>query len=130
MPGIDMKSKTAKYIHVRQREPFTFIQDSLVTIAFGKKEDGIKAVMGKLKKEPNGGMKVQAMLFDKEKFTVKEAEKWIKTHGYKVMNKAFAGCFEQPKEDISIETLLSEYTERRDSYIKTLKEAQKIVATK
>jgi hypothetical protein len=121
MPGIDVKSKNAKYIHVRQKEPFLFIDDSMKTIAICGVDSGIKAVMGKLKKEPDGSMKVQSMMFDKTKFTVKTATKWIRSHGYKIMNKAFANSFDMSEVDISIEDLLSQYNERVSNYIKTLR---------
>lgn len=45
---------------------------------------GIRAIMGK--KEMDGPMMMQAIRFDKDKFTPEQAKKWMRDHGYKMMN--------------------------------------------
>jgi hypothetical protein len=44
------------------------------------KEQGVHARVGKLKADPNGGTVVQAYIFEKEKFSMDEAQAWVKDH--------------------------------------------------
>jgi HK97 family phage major capsid protein len=64
---------TDKYIRIRVRDPDDFQSGSFRTVTISESK-GIKAVMGKL----HGT--VQSYLFDKEKWTVAEAEAWVKEH--------------------------------------------------
>lgn len=66
-----------EYIRVRIVHPDKFEADSFRTIWFSEKQ-GIKAIIGKKKGETS--TTVQAVLFDKEKFTDKEAKSWVETH--------------------------------------------------
>lgn len=68
---------TEDYVRIRQRDPGDFEEGSFRTITLSEK-DGIQAVIGRLKGEDS--TTVQSYLFDKEKWTVEEAEKWIKEH--------------------------------------------------
>ena len=70
---------TENYIRLRQRDPDDFIQDSFRTITISA-EKGIKAVIGKLKNDPDGSTVIQSFLFDKDKWTVAEAEAWVEEH--------------------------------------------------
>jgi len=70
---------TENYIRIRVRDPGDFVDGSFRTVSISDKE-GIKTIMGKLKSDPNGSMVVQSYLFDKEKWTVSEAKKWVSDH--------------------------------------------------
>jgi hypothetical protein len=76
MPEPDV---TENYIRLRQREPDEFVDGSFRTIDISASE-GIKAVIGHLKSDPEGGTVVQSYLFDKDKWTVERAEAWVKQH--------------------------------------------------
>lgn len=69
--------ETNDYYRNRVEDPKSFQKDSFKTIVLSK-EKGIKAIVGK--KKGDSSMTVQSLLFDKEKFTQKEAEKWVKEH--------------------------------------------------
>src|SRR3972149_1958590 len=66
-------------IRIRIKDPDLFVKDSFATITLSE-EQGIKAVIGKFKSDPNGPTHVQVYLFEKEKWTVAEAEKWVEEH--------------------------------------------------
>lgn len=66
-------------IRIRQRDPGDFVEGSFKTITISE-EKGIKAVIGKLKSDPNGSTVIQTYIFDKSKWTVAEAEKWVSDH--------------------------------------------------
>jgi HK97 family phage prohead protease len=70
---------TDQYIRIRQKDPDDFVQDSFRTITLSKSQ-GIKAIIGKLKSDPDGSTVIQSYLFDKDKWTVDEAKKWVKEH--------------------------------------------------
>lgn len=67
---------TDKFIRIRIKDPDLFVADSFRTITLSEK-DGIQAVIGKLKTKPSGNTEVQAYLFDKAKWTVERAKKWV-----------------------------------------------------
>jgi HK97 family phage prohead protease len=71
--------ETEDYIHIRIQDPENFIEDSFKTIDISE-EQGIKAVIGKLKSDPQGSTKVQKYLFDKEKWDLEKAQKWVDEH--------------------------------------------------
>jgi cation transport regulator ChaB len=71
--------ETDAYYRNRVEDPSKFQKDSFKTIIFSK-EKGIKAIVGKKKNETS--LTIQSILFDKEKFTMQEAEKWLKDHDY------------------------------------------------
>jgi hypothetical protein len=70
---------TENYIRIRVEDPDKFTDDGWATITISA-EKGIKAVIGKYKSDPNGSTHVQSYLFDKDKWTVAEAEAWVKDH--------------------------------------------------
>lgn len=70
---------TDRYIRIRVKNPESFIEGSFVTIELSK-EKGISAIMGKLRDDPDGRMKIQTYLFDKEKWTVDKARRWVEEH--------------------------------------------------
>ncbi len=67
------------YIHIRVREPDLFMEGSFRTIDVSV-EKGIKAIIGKLKKNPSGAMVIQSYLFLREKWTKEEAIRWVEEH--------------------------------------------------
>ena len=69
---------TEDTIRIRVRDPEDFQPDSFRTITISA-DDYIKAVIGKLKGETK--TTVQSYLFDKEHWTVEEAQAWVKEHG-------------------------------------------------
>lgn len=68
---------TANFIRLRQRNPGEFQSGSFRTIDISKSR-GIKAVIGRLKGKTT--TTVQSFLFVKDKWTVAEAQKWVKEH--------------------------------------------------
>jgi len=68
---------TEEYIRIRVRNPDDFQKDSFRTIDIDKGK-GIKAVIGRLKGETT--TTTQSFLFDKEKWTVAEAQAWVEEH--------------------------------------------------
>jgi len=76
MPNPDV---TEESIRLRQKDPSLFVDDSFRTIDISE-EKGIKAIVGKLKSDQDGVMVVQSYIFDKEKWSVEEAEKWVDEH--------------------------------------------------
>lgn len=68
---------TKKYIRVRVKDPGGFQEGSFRTITISVSK-GIKAVIGKLTGETK--TTIQSYMFAKDKWDVKRAEAWIKTH--------------------------------------------------
>lgn len=66
-----------KCYHARLRNPDDF--DLKRTFDFGTKEDGIKAVYARLKKQ-KGKWLFQAFMFDKDKWTKAKAASWLNKH--------------------------------------------------
>jgi len=72
--------ETENYVHVPVRDKDQFVDNSFRTITLSE-DEGIKAVIGKLKSDPEGSMKVQKFLFDKSKgWTLEKAEAWVKEY--------------------------------------------------
>jgi len=69
----------AGYIRIRQKDPALFVEGSFRTIDISKK-DAIKAIIGRLKSNPEGGTVIQSYLFLKEKWSLAEAETWVEEH--------------------------------------------------
>ncbi len=65
------------YWHYRVRPPNLFKPNSFRVIDI---TDGVKSTMGKLKTDTNGTMVPQNVMFDKKKFTLNEAKKWLNDH--------------------------------------------------
>lgn len=70
---------TENYIRIRIRDPRTIVEGSFRTITISEQR-GIKAVIGKLKSNPDGGTKIQSVLFEKNKWTTQEAVAWVNEH--------------------------------------------------
>lgn len=66
-------------IRIRIKDPGLFVDDSFRTITISE-DQGIKAVIGKLKSDPGGSTVIQNYMFEKDKWSVSEAEKWISEH--------------------------------------------------
>jgi len=77
--GLDPE-ETEDFIHVPVRDAGDFVDDSFRTIDISK-EEGIQAVIGKLKSDPDGSTHVQKYLFDKSKdWTLEKAKGWVEEH--------------------------------------------------
>jgi HK97 family phage prohead protease len=70
---------TETYIRIRVRNPDLFVDDSFKTIWLSQPQ-GIKAIIGKLKSNPNGSTAVQNYMFIKTKWTTAQAESWVAEH--------------------------------------------------
>lgn len=72
--------ETEDYIHIPVRDSDVFAQESFRTVVISE-ERGIKAVIGKLKSDPEGSTHTQKYLFDKSKgWTIEKAQAWIREH--------------------------------------------------
>jgi len=74
-----MPETTEQYHHVPVKDAGDFVDDSFKTITISE-DKGIKAVIGKLKSDPDGSTVVQKYLFDVDKWTMEEAKAWVKEH--------------------------------------------------
>jgi len=74
-----MPETTEEYHHIPVKNKELFIETSYRTIDISK-DEGIKAVIGKLKSDPDGSTVVQKYLFDVKKWSMAEAEKWVSDH--------------------------------------------------
>ena len=74
-PAPDVTENT---IRMRVRDPGAFQEGSFRTVNIGDKGNGISAVMGRLKGETT--MTIQSYIFDKSKWTVERARKWVDAH--------------------------------------------------
>jgi hypothetical protein len=70
---------TENYIRWRIRQPGRFVENSYRIIELSKAQ-GIKAVIGKYKSDPDGPTHVQSVLFAKGKWTTEKARVWIGKH--------------------------------------------------
>jgi cation transport regulator ChaB len=68
---------TDKYVRLRQHNPDDFEKDSFRIIVLSEPR-GIKAVIGRKKGEKTTS--IQSYLFDRTKWTVKQAQEWVKKH--------------------------------------------------
>lgn len=64
----------------RLRDPGDFVR---IRELWRKESDGIRAIGGPLKGDPDGGTVEQAIRFDKDKWTPEKAKAWLKEHDYK-----------------------------------------------
>lgn len=71
--------ETSDTIRIRQRDPELFVQSTFRTIALSE-NDGIQAVIGKLKSDPEGSTVIQSYIFERNKWSAPEAESWVKDH--------------------------------------------------
>lgn len=87
-PAPDVTENT---IRMRVRDPGDFQEDSFRTISIDK-SGGIQAVIGRLEGETS--TTVQSYIFDKDKWTVERARKWVSEH-----KKAFVIFVSEVKEE-------------------------------
>lgn len=66
----------------RQKSPDLFVADSFRSVSSGF-PPGLRAIMGKLKSDPNGPMVIQTLRFDRRRWTPERARKWLVDHGLK-----------------------------------------------
>jgi hypothetical protein len=72
--------ETEDYIHVPVDDASDFVEGSFRTIDIDA-DKGIKAVVGKLKSDPEGSTHIQKFLFDKNKdWTMEKAQAWVDEH--------------------------------------------------
>jgi hypothetical protein len=72
--------ETEEFVHVPVRDAGLFVTGSFRTITISE-DEGIKAVVGKLKSDPKGSTVIQKYIFDKSKgWTLEKAEAWVKEH--------------------------------------------------
>jgi HK97 family phage prohead protease len=74
-PAPDVTENT---IRIRVRDPGDFQEGTFRTISIGDEDSGIQATVGKLEGEED--MTVQAYVFDREKWDVDAAQKWVDEH--------------------------------------------------
>lgn len=74
-----MPESTENFHWIPVRDAGLFVQDSFRQITLSE-EQGIHARIGKLKNDPQGGTVIQSYYFDKYKFSMEEAQKWVKDH--------------------------------------------------
>lgn len=97
--------ETEDFVHIRVRDPDLFVDGSFRTIDIDA-EKGIKAVIGKLKSDPEGSTVVQKFIFDKSKdWTMEKAQAWVKEH------KDSAEAMSEEESKQKIEELNSKRTE-------------------
>ena len=80
-PAPDVTENT---IRIRVRDPKGFQEGSFRTINIGDKDNGIQAVIGRLKGETS--TTIQSYIFDKKKWTTEKAQAWVKEHGKKELS--------------------------------------------
>ena len=74
-PAPDVTENT---IRIRVKDPKGFQEGSFRTVNIGDKGNGISATMGRLKGETT--MTIQSYIFDKKKWDVEKARKWVEAH--------------------------------------------------
>lgn len=69
-----------RYIHYPIRNKDDFVQSSFRTITISERQ-GILAVIGKLKSDPNGPTHIQKYMFEIAKgWTMEKARRWVQEH--------------------------------------------------
>lgn len=74
-PAPDVTENT---IRIRIKDPGAFQEGTFRTVNIGDKGNGISATMGRLKGETT--MTIQSYIFDKKKWDVERARKWVDAH--------------------------------------------------
>jgi hypothetical protein len=71
---------TENYVRIRVRNPDLFVEGSFRTMVLSASE-GIHAIIGKLKSDPNGATVIQNYMFELAKdWTMEKAQAWVKDH--------------------------------------------------
>ncbi len=101
---------TEKYIRIRQKNPDDFVDNSFRIIDISQ-DKGIKAVIAKLKSDPEGSTIIQSYLFEKDKWSLEEAKKWVSDHKEKksdqslIEHRSFDFSFDVESRDDKQQTL-------------------------
>jgi len=74
-----MPETTENFHWIPVRDAALFVQDSFRQITLSE-DEGIHSRIGKLKSDPDGSTMVQSYYFDKDKFSMEEAQSWVKKH--------------------------------------------------
>jgi len=95
-----MPESTDRYHHIPIKDSGDFVEGSFATIDLSK-DQGIKAVIGKLKSDPSGPTHIQKYLFDVEKWSMVDAKKWVDEHKQRagVEKRSFDTAIGFSKED-------------------------------
>jgi len=116
--------ETEEFVHIRVRDPEDFVEGSFRTIEIDA-EKGIKAVIGKLKSDPQGSTKIQKFIFDKSKdWTMEKAQAWVKEHKDSVLPSASKSS-DVRDDDMTpeeIDAKIAELQRQRDDMQKQLDE--------
>jgi hypothetical protein len=71
---------TENYVRIRVRDPNLFVDGSFRTIVLSA-DQGIHAIIGKLKSDPNGSTVIQNYMFELAKaWTMEKAQAWVAQH--------------------------------------------------
>jgi hypothetical protein len=71
---------TENYVRIRVRDPGLFVEGSLRTIVLSA-DQGIHAIIGKLKSDPNGSTVIQNYMFEVAKdWTMEKGQAWVAKH--------------------------------------------------
>jgi hypothetical protein len=71
---------TENYVRIRVRDPNLFVEGSFRTIVLSA-DQGIHAIIGKLKSDPGGSTVVQNYMFELAKdWTMEKAKAWVSKH--------------------------------------------------
>jgi hypothetical protein len=71
---------TENYVRIRVRDPDLFVDGSFRTIVLSA-DQGIHAIIGKLKSDPTGSTVIQNYMFELAKgWTMEKAQAWVKEH--------------------------------------------------
>ena len=71
---------TENYVRIRVRDPDLFVDGSFRTIVLSA-DQGVHAIIGKLKSDPNGSTVIQNYMFELSKdWTMEKAQAWVEEH--------------------------------------------------
>jgi len=108
---------TEEYVRIRVRDPDLFVEGSFRTIVLSA-DEGIHAVIGKLKSDPGGSTVIQNYMFELAKdWTMEKAQAWVKEHKDTMDaargrrdNVEVQGSIAVPSEELArVDALLSHY---------------------
>jgi len=79
------------FVRARLRSPSTIVEGTFRTITLSERQ-GIKAIIGKLKSDPDGATHVQSVIFEKDKWTVASAREWVESHMESLKSQEYIKC--------------------------------------
>lgn len=89
---------TDKYIRIRVKDPDLFLDDTFKWVTLSE-DKGIHSIQGKLKEDgKDGPMTIQSYVFEKEKWTLEEAQDWVKEHNKCIDDLPAIKSFATPEE--------------------------------